>query len=433
MTDRPTEGKPLRRGWTTGSCAAAAARAAARLLFAGEAAEAVRLRTPGGAVLTLPVETLERRGDTASCGVRKDAGDDPDVTHGLVVFADLSVRERGGEGLRLTLTGGEGVGTVTLPGLEQPVGEAAINRVPRRMIQEGIREEAERAGFAGAVSASVRVPGGEAAAERTFNPRLGIVGGISILGTTGIVEPMSESAFTATIRAELSVLAAAGEQGVILTPGNYGRDFLREMEAVPDRLAVKCGNFLGEALRMAAELGFRRVLIAGHLGKLVKLAGGMLNTHSRYGDCRMELLCAHAALAGAGQEVARGVMASATTVQGAGVLAEAGLLEATMASLAARIEETVSRRAGPGVAAGVMAYLPGAGVVLATSRAPALLAELCGGVPRKTGCPDFSQGDCKEKSAGNPSIFDTTKRPSPVEKDGCSGFWDTPKEEEEGR
>ena len=224
------------------------------------------------------------------------------------------------------------------------------------------------------------------------------------------------------------MLAAAGEQGVILTPGNYGRDFLREMEAVPDRLAVKCGNFLGEALRMAAELGFRRVLIAGHLGKLVKLAGGMLNTHSRYGDCRMELLCAHAALAGAGQEVARGVMASATTVQGAGVLAEAGLLEATMASLAARIEETVSRRAGPGVAAGVMAYLPGAGVVLATSRAPALLAELCGGVPRKTGCPDFSQGDCKEKSAGNPSIFDPAKHPS-----GCSGFWDTPKEEEEGR
>ena len=176
---------------------------------------------------------------------------------------------------------------------------------------------------------------------------------------------------------------------------------------------------------MAAELGFRRVLIAGHLGKLVKLAGGMLNTHSRYGDCRMELLCAHAALAGAGQEVARGVMASATTVQGAAVLAEAGLLEATMASLAAR---TVSRRAGPGVAAGVMAYLPGAGVVLATSRAPALLAELCGGVPRKTGCPDFSQGDCKEKSAGNPSVFDPAKHPS-----GCSGFRDTPKEEEEGR
>ena len=415
MDRRPS----LRPGVTTGSCAAAAARAAARPAV-------VRRAVPGGRTLSLGVETSASLPGRASCGVRKDAGDDPDVTHGLLILADVAFDPDGAPGV--TLRGGEGVGTVTLPGLEQPVGEAAINRVPRRMIQEGIREEAERAGFAGAVSASVRVPGGETAAERTFNPRLGIVGGISILGTTGIVEPMSESAFTATIRAELSVLAAAGEQGVILTPGNYGRDFLREMEAVPDRLAVKCGNFLGEALGMAAELGFCRVLMVGHLGKLVKLAGGMLNTHSRYGDCRMELLCAHAALAGAGQEVARGVMASATTVQGAGVLAEAGLLEATMASLAARIEETVSRRAGPGVAAGVMAYLPGAGVVLATSRAPALLAELCGGVPRKTGCPDFSQGDCKEKSAENPSIFDPAKHPS-----GCSGFWDTPKEEEEGR
>ncbi len=376
MADCPRE-KKLRRGWTTGSCAAAAARAAARLLFAGERVPEVRLRTPGGSLLTLPVEELFCRGDTASCGVRKDAGDDPDVTHGLVIFADLNLRERGGEGLRITLAAGEGVGTVTLPGLEQPVGEAAINRVPRQMILEGVREEAERAGFSGAMSVSIRVPGGEAAAERTFNPRLGILGGISILGTTGIVEPMSEEALIATIRAELSVLAAAGERGVILTPGNYGRDFLREMEGIPDRLAVKCGNFLGEALAAALELGFCRILLVGHLGKLVKLAGGMLNTHSRYGDCRLELLAAHAALLGAGREVIQELMAAPTTVRGAEVLREAGLLEPVMASLAEKIEALVARRAGAAVQAGTAAYLPGEGIVLATKGVPALLEYFC--------------------------------------------------------
>ncbi len=376
MADCPRE-KKLRRGWTTGSCAAAAARAAARLLFAGERVPEVRLRTPGGSLLTLPVEELFCRGDTASCGVRKDAGDDPDVTHGLVIFADLNLRERGGEGLRITLAAGEGVGTITLPGLEQPVGEAAINRVPRQMILEGVREEAERAGFSGAVSVSIRVPGGESAAERTFNPRLGILGGISILGTTGIVEPMSEEALVATIRAELSVLAAAGERGVILTPGNYGRDFLREMEGIPDRLAVKCGNFLGEALAAALELGFCRILLVGHLGKLVKLAGGMLNTHSRYGDCRLELLAAHAALLGAGREVIQELMAAPTTVRGAEVLREAGLLEPVMASLAEKIEALVVRRAGAAVQAGTAAYLPGEGIVLATKGVPALLEYFC--------------------------------------------------------
>ena len=375
MADCPRE-KKLRRGWTTGSCAAAAARAAARLLFAGERVPEVRLRTPGGSLLTLPVEELFCRGDTASCGVRKDAGDDPDVTHGLVIFADLNLRERGGEGLRITLAAGEGVGTITLPGLEQPVGEAAINRVPRRMILSGVAEEAARAGYTGGLAVTIRVPGGAEGAERTFNPRLGIVGGISILGTTGIVEPMSETALVATIQAELSVLAASGEKGVILTPGNYGRDFLRGMDRVPDRLAVKCSNFLGEAMDGAAALGFRRVLVAGHLGKLVKLAGGMLNTHSRYGDCRMELLSAHAALCGAGQDTVKALMEAPTTVRGGEILKEAELLAPVMDSLAGKMQEALVRRAGAEVAVGAMAYLPGEGIVLRTRGAEGLLARL---------------------------------------------------------
>lgn len=366
------EGRRLRRGFTTGSCAAAAAAAAARLLLTGEPSLQVTVTAPGGEKLTLLVETSRLEKNTASCGVRKDAGDDPDVTHGLVVFADVAAVPGGG-GAEVSIQGGEGVGTVTLPGLDQPVGEAAINRVPRRMITEAVRKEAERAGFTGALRVTIRVPGGEKTAEKTFNPRLGILGGISILGTTGVVEPMSEAAYVATIRAELSVLAAGGARRALLTPGSYGRDFLSGMAGIPDRLAVKCANFLGEAVDAAVELGFTELLIAGHLGKLVKLAGGMLNTHSRYGDCRLELMAAHAALAGAGREVIRELMAAPTTVRGGEILKEAGLLPPVMASLAGKIEETLRRRAGAGVAAEAMAYLPGEGVVLHTAGAEKLL------------------------------------------------------------
>ena len=370
MDRRPS----LRPGVTTGSCAAAAARAAARLLLTGEETAVVRLAIPGGRTLSLAVETSASRPGRASCGVRKDAGDDPDVTHGLLILADVAFDPDGAPGV--TLRGGEGVGTVTLPGLDQPPGEAAINRVPRRMILSGVAEEAARAGYTGGLAVTIRVPGGAEVAERTFNPRLGIVGGISILGTTGIVEPMSETALVATIQAELSVLAASGEKGVILTPGNYGRDFLRGMDRVPDRLAVKCGNFLGEAMDGAAALGFRRVLVAGHLGKLVKLAGGMLNTHSRYGDCRMELLSAHAALCGAGQDTVKALMEAPTTVRGGEILKEAGLLAPVMDSLAGKMQEALVRRAGAEVAVGAIAYLPGEGIVLRTRGAEGLLARL---------------------------------------------------------
>ena len=348
---KEADGRRLRFGWTTGSCAAAAARAAARALLTGEEPAAVRFSTPSGVELELPVECLNRGRDRASCGVRKDAGDDPDVTHGLLIRAE--VRAEPGEGpLELLLAAGEGVGIVTLPGLDQPPGEPAINRVPREMILTALREEAERAAFAGRLTAAISVPGGKELAEKTFNPRLGILGGISILGTSGLVEPMSETALVASIRAELSVLAAAGEKRVILTPGNYGRDFLREAEGIPDRLAVKCGNFLGEALDAAGELGFREVLLAGHLGKLVKLAGGMLNTHSRYGDCRMELLASHAALAGASRETVAALFAAPTTVQAGDILDQKGLLAPVMASLAEKTEEVLCRRAGKAITAG---------------------------------------------------------------------------------
>lgn len=370
---REVEGKNLRLGYTTGSCAAAAARAAARFLLTGEEPALVRLETPSGVTLELPVEDLSRGEDWASCGVRKDAGDDPDVTDGLLIRARVQ-REPGEGPLSVTLAAGEGVGTVTLPGLDRPVGEPAINRVPREMILSGVREEGERAGFSGRLAVTISAPGGEEIAQKTFNPRLGIVGGISILGTSGLVEPMSEAALIASIRAELSVLAAAGERRVLLTPGNYGKDFFGR--SVPDRLAVKCGNFLGEGVDAALSLGFTEILLAGHLGKLVKVAGGIWNTHSKYGDCRMELLAAHAALAGGDRETIAALFAAPTTVRGGEILAEAGLLAPTMASLGKKIAAALRRRAGDGALTGAAAYLPAQGVVLMTENAQKILTDL---------------------------------------------------------
>ena len=372
MDRRPS----LRPGVTTGSCAAAAARAAARLLLTGEETAVVRLAVPGGRTLSLAVETSASRPGRASCGVRKDAGDDPDVTHGLLILADVAFDPDGAPGV--TLRGGEGVGTVTLPGLDQPPGEAAINRVPRRMILSGVAEEAARAGHTGGLAVTIRVPGGAEVAERTFNPRLGIVGGISILGTTGIVEPMSETALVATIQAELSVLAASGEKGVILTPGNYGRDFLRGMDRVPDRLAVKCGNFLGEAMDGAAALGFRRVLVAGHLGKLVKLAGGMLNTHSRYGDCRMELLAAHAAAAGLPPGRVAELLDCAACDDALRILKEDGVCEETLARVTGRAAFHLGQRAGEGLEVGAVLFSKAYGLLSQTPQAGELLKHFRG-------------------------------------------------------
>ena len=368
---RQVDGKLLRLGYTTGSCAAA--RAAARLLLTGEEPALVRLETPSGVTLELPVEDLSLGEDWASCGVRKEAGDDPDVTDGLLIRAE--VRKEPGEGpLTAALAAGEGIGVVTLPGLDQPVGAPAINRVPREMILSGLREEGKRAGFTGRLTAIISAPGGKEIAKRTFNPRLGILGGISILGTSGLVEPMSEAALTASIRAELSVLAASGEGRVLLTPGNYGKEFFGRM--IPPRLTVKCSNFLGEALDAAVSLGFGEILLAGHLGKLVKLAGGLWNTHSRYGDCRMELLTAHAALAGGDRKTAAALMAAPTTVQAGEILAEAGILAPVMDSLGERIAGVLRRRAGEGVTVGAAAYLPDRGIVLMTENAGALLQAL---------------------------------------------------------
>ena len=263
-------GKKLRLGCTTGSCAAAAAKAAACLLLTGRPMEQATLVTPTGVRIALPVQTLQTAAGSVTCAVEKDQSDDPDVTRGALITATVS--RTGGSGV--TIDGGEGVGRVTKPGLDQPVGAAAINSVPRQMILEGVEEIRALADSRCGLRVEISVPGGEALAKKTFNPRLGILGGISILGTTGIVEPMSQRALIETIRVELRQRREGGAEYVLLTPGNYGSDFIRDGLGLDPAMAVQTSNFIGDALELCGELGFRGALLVGHVGKLVKLAGG---------------------------------------------------------------------------------------------------------------------------------------------------------------
>ena len=344
--------KRLRRGYTTGTCAALAAAGAAELLLTGREPETLSLLTPGGLRVELRPELLTMDGGSAVCAVRKDAGDDPDVTDGILIAARVSRRERG-----IKLEAGEGIGRVTKPGLDQKVGEAAINSVPREMIRAALETVCDEAGYGGGLSVTLSVPGGAELAKKTFNPQLGIEGGISILGTSGIVEPMSERALLDTIALEIRQAAASGSDALVLTPGNYGMDYLREqLPALKNIPAAKCSNFIGDAVDIAVTEGLRDVLLVGHVGKLVKLAGGIMNTHSRSADCRRELFCAHAALCGAGRETCRELMEQVSADGCLAVLEKACLREAVMESLLPEIQAHLDRRAGGALRIGAILF-----------------------------------------------------------------------------
>ncbi len=284
------DGKQLRRGITTGTCAAAAACGAAGLLLSrGEEQPCeIRIRTPKEIEVEIPVEKAELKNEEAICCVRKDSGDDPDVTNGVLVYA--TVKKLLHDPGEILIQGGEGIGTVTKPGLACPVGSPAINPVPRRMILEEVRKQAERFGYSGGLKVEISIPEGKKLAEKTFNPKLGILGGISVLGTSGIVEPMSEQAIIDTVKTEMNVAKAEGKDYLILTPGNYGEAFLQRTKEISGLAYVKCSNFIGDALDYAAETGFCGILLVGHIGKLIKVGAGQMNTHSKYGDGRMETL-----------------------------------------------------------------------------------------------------------------------------------------------
>ena len=344
--------KKLRMGYTTGSCAAAAAKAAACMLLTGKAVPEVKLMMPKGIRLDLEVLEAKWTAEEASCAIRKDAGDDPDVTDGLKIYALVRKSEEPG----VQIDGGEGVGRVTRPGLEQPVGAAAINKVPRQMIRENVEEICRKLGYEGGLSVTISIPGGEALAMKTFNPRLGIVGGISVLGTSGIVEPMSEEALIQTIRVDIKMQLAGGRRYLVLVPGNYGLDYLNEFHPKLLKNSVKYSNFLGEAIDAAVEYGAKGILLAGHIGKLVKLAGGIMNTHSRNADSRMEILTAHAAVLGADQGTAAALMNCITTDEALEILEEKGLLEGVMERLLERMEFYVDHRSGHSLENGILVF-----------------------------------------------------------------------------
>lgn len=357
--------KQMRCGYTTGTCAAGAARAATEALLAGAFPASVIVGTPAGIDVELDVERPEKDGSWACCAVRKDGGDDPDVTDGALVFSKVSLSDRPG----VRIDGGVGVGRVTRPGLDQPIGAAAINSVPRAMIASQVEQAARAHGYSGGMDVEISIPAGAELAQRTFNPRLGIVGGISVLGTSGIVRPMSEASLIGSLEIEMRQLAQEGNRHLLLAPGNYGRDFARDVLGLSVEDCVQCSNYLGEALDRAVTLGFQTVLVVGHVGKLAKVAAGNMNTHSRVSDARRETLAAHAALAGASRKLVAAIMDSGTTDEIFDLLDKEGLVEQVMATLVERLETQLERRTLGRLAIGAIVFSKTRGELGSTSHA----------------------------------------------------------------
>lgn len=361
-------GEKLRCGFTTGSCAAAASKAAASALLSGDTVKKVELLTPKGITLDIPIERCEISGDGALCSVIKDSGDDPDITNGIEVCARVELSGNG-----ITIDGGEGIGRVTKPGLDQPPGAAAINSVPRKMIAAAVSDVAEQYDYHGGFRVTVSVPQGAAIAAKTYNPRMGIEGGISIIGTTGIVEPMSNSALVDTIRLEERMRREEGCRSLLLTLGNYSQSFIqRNMPFALDR-CVTCSNFIGDAIDAALEYGFERILLIGHIGKMVKLGAGIMNTHSAQADGRMEVLVTCGLLAGADSGTLREITECVTADAAVSLLKRAGVCEKAMEILGSRAEYYLSAKVKGSLPIGAVMFSDKFGILSETPSAPELI------------------------------------------------------------
>ena len=365
----------LRCGYTTGSCAAAAAKAAAEMLLAGSILKRVELMTPKGILISPDVRDISVNENSVCCAVQKDGGDDPDVTNGILVYARVEKISQG-----IEIEGGEGVGRVTADGLDQPVGAAAINSVPRKMISSSVGEICKKYGYRGGIRITISIPDGVEIAAKTYNPRMGIEGGISIIGTTGIVEPMSSAALIETIRTELRMRRAEGKSSLLLTIGNYSKSFLaRQIPFMLDK-SVTCSNFIGEAIDGALEYGFERILIIGHAGKLVKLGAGIMNTHSSQADGRMDVLVTCAVLAGAeGSEQMSEIrkIPECVTVDAAlNVLDTIGLREQTVQILMRRVQYYLDAKVKGQAETGAIIFSDKFGIVGKTETVDRLIEKI---------------------------------------------------------
>ena len=390
--------RSLRRGYTTGSCSAAATKAALLMMTRGERCETVRIDTPKGIELSLEVSDQEYSPCEALCSITKDAGDDPDATHGLRIFSRVSrssssggrentepletavLAEAGplpyeeqleisGVSVKVHITGGRGVGVVTRGGLSCDVGKSAINPVPRRMILKSVKdvlENIEPELIPDFLHIEISAENGEETAKKTFNPKLGIVGGISILGTSGIVEPMSEKALVDTIRTEIkqfaelsgikreadhepqgdSTLSAIKVPPMLVCPGNYGQDYARDVLGIDLESGVKCSNYIGEMLDYSCWLGIPKILLIGHAGKLIKIAAGVMNTHSSSADGRQEVIASHGAMLGMEPSAVRDIMNAISAEEMTDILRNQGeeFAQKVFDSIGTKIKEHIDHR-----------------------------------------------------------------------------------------
>lgn len=350
-------GKVLRCGITTGTCATASAKAATELLLGDkQSIDKVYIMTPAGIGVDVDIVSVSKSAGEVVCAVKKDAGDDPDITDGILIYATVSRTKKG-----ILITGGQGVGIVTKKGLDQPPLEYAINSVPRRMITEAVTEVMRNHNYEGGIKVAISAPEGEVIAKKTFNPRLGIEGGISIIGTSGIVEPMSNKALIDTIQVEENILASKEREykdtlDMLITPGNYGQAFSANVLSLSMEEHISSSNFIGDTIGQAVNLGFKRILLVSHIGKLVKLGIGVTNTHSSFGDGRMETLIACALLAGADTQVLREISGCVMTDAALSIINRAGILAGTMEILGNRIDDTLRRLVPDGVEIGYICF-----------------------------------------------------------------------------
>nr|WP_294438680.1 cobalt-precorrin-5B (C(1))-methyltransferase CbiD [uncultured Blautia sp.] len=364
--------KKMRFGYTTGSCAAAACKGATEILLGGKLQETVTLMTPKGILLTLELKDIQIETDKVTCAIRKDAGDDPDTTNGILVYATVEKTKEQG----ITLDGGIGVGRVTKAGLSQKIGEAAINPVPKSMILRAATEIAEKYDYEGGLKIIIAVPEGVEIGKKTFNPRLGIVGGISILGTSGIVEPMSEAALVQSIRVEMKQHFSQGEEYLLVTPGNYGADYLREHMDLPYEKNIKCSNYVGETIDMAIDMGVKGILFIAHIGKFVKVAAGIMNTHSHSADARMEVLASNAIRAGAPLGCAKEILNASTTDEALDILNRYQMTQGTMKEVLDRIQFYLNHRSYEQILLGAVVFSNTCGYLGQTADAAKLIEKI---------------------------------------------------------
>ena len=406
--------RSLRRGYTTGSCSAAATKAALLMMTRGERCDTVRIDTPKGIELSLEVSDQEYSPCEALCSITKDAGDDPDATHGLRIFSRVSRRscpsgplpyeeqlEISGVSVKVHITGGRGVGVVTRGGLSCDVGKSAINPVPRRMILKSVKdvlENMEPELIPDFLNIEISAENGEETAKKTFNPKLGIVGGISILGTSGIVEPMSEKALVDTIRTEIKQFAElngikreadherkGGDDTftsqvppMLVCPGNYGQDYARDVLGIDLESGVKCSNYIGEMLDYSCWLGIPKILLIGHAGKLIKIAAGVMNTHSSSADGRQEVIASHGAMLGMEPSAVRDIMNAISAEEMTDILRNQGegFAQKVFDSIGNKIKEHIDHRTRGKLQVEFIVFTKIHGTLIKSSGADQMLKDL---------------------------------------------------------